>query len=78
MLGRKKSEAQNRKRKKEAEIAFKKLSVLLAAFLKKAKKEVEAADSDSIYFIAFTIITKKCNHLIIITKIYKRKQYVLT
>ena len=36
------------------------------------------SDSDSIYFIAFTIITKKCNHLIIITKIYKRKQYVLT
>ena len=44
MSGRKRSGAQNRKRKKEAEIAFKKSSVLLAAFLKKAKKEVEAAE----------------------------------
>ena len=44
MSGRKRSGAQNRKRKKEAEIAFKKSRVLLAAFLKKAKKEVEAAN----------------------------------
>ena len=47
MSGRKRSGAQNRKRKKEAEIAFKKSSVLLAAFLKKAKKEVEAANTSS-------------------------------
>ena len=45
MSRRKKSGAQNRKRKKEAEIAFKKSSVLLDAFLKKAKKEVEAANT---------------------------------
>ena len=41
MSGRKRSGAQNRKRKKEAEIAFKKSSVLLAAFLKKAKKKLK-------------------------------------
>ena len=45
MSGRKRSGAQNRKRKNEAEIAFKKSSVLLAAFLKKAKKKVEAANT---------------------------------
>ena len=47
MSGRKRSGAQNCKRKKEAEIAFKKPSVLFAAFLKKAKKEVEAANTSS-------------------------------
>ena len=47
MSGRKRSGAQNRKRKKEAEIAFKKSSVLLAVFLKKAKKEVEAPNTSS-------------------------------
>ena len=47
MSGRKRSGALNRKRKKEAEIAFKKSSVLLAAFLKKAKKEGEAANTSS-------------------------------
>ena len=47
MSGRKRSGAQNRKRKKEAEIALKKSSVLLAAFLKKAKKEIEAANTSS-------------------------------
>ena len=47
MSGRKRSGAQNRKRKKEAKIALKKSSVLLAAFSKKAKKEVEAANTSS-------------------------------
>ena len=47
MSGRKRSGAQNRKRKKEAEIAFKKSSVLLAAFLKKVKKKVEAVNTSS-------------------------------
>ena len=42
MSGRNRSGAQNRKRKKEAEIAFKKSNV---AFLKKAKKKVEAANT---------------------------------
>ena len=45
MSGRKRSGKSQRK--KEAEIAFKKSSVLLAAFLKKAKKEVEAANTSS-------------------------------
>lgn len=48
MSGRKRSGAQCRKRKKEAEIASKKSSTLLASFLKKAKKkEAEAANSNS-------------------------------
>ena len=45
MSGRNRSGAQNRKSKKEAEIAFKKSNLLLAAFLKKAKKKVEAANT---------------------------------
>ena len=47
MSGRKRSGAQNHKIKKEDEIAFKKSSILLAGFLKKAKKEVEAANTSS-------------------------------
>ena len=47
MSGRKRSGAQCRKRKKEAEIASKKSSKLLAGFLKRAKKEAEAANSSS-------------------------------
>ena len=47
MSGRKRSGAQNRKRKREAEIECKKSSVLLAGFIKKAKIEVEAAANNS-------------------------------
>ena len=47
MSGRKRSGAQNRKRKKEAEKASKTSSVLLAGFLKRAKKDVEAANTSS-------------------------------
>ena len=47
MSGRKRSGAQGRKRKKEAEVASKKSSILLARFLKKAKKTVDANSSSS-------------------------------